>query len=105
MREALGHHADYCVCLVVECDLLTNDRRIAAESLLPKPVADESHWGSTRLVVFVTEIAAQQRGSAHHLEISGTDHSRIEGFRLIGTCHVHCPAAERRYRFRDLIPI
>src|SRR5688572_23656167 len=103
MRKAFRHDTDHDVSLVVEQDLFADDVWIAAEALLPKAVAEQSHRCGAGLIVCFGEIASEQRSRAHDGEISGADESRVEVFRLVGSGEVHGEAAKRRHGFEDLV--
>ena len=105
MRETLGQHTDHGVRFVVEHDVLADNIWIGAEALLPRSVTYQRDWSCSRLVVLCGEIAAHERARAHHFEVIGRNHSRVDVLRFVAAGYVHEPAAERRHRFKRLVAL
>src|ERR1051326_3671449 len=103
MRKTLRHHADHGERFVVESDLFADDVWIAGEALLPEAVAEDGDGRGAGSIVFVGEVAAEERRRAHHFEVTGAAHARVEIFRFARAGEIHGPAAKGRHRLERLI--
>src|SRR5262249_9335431 len=56
-----GHYADHRVFNPAERNWLAHNRRIAVESLLPEPIADDGDPRRVGMVIRISEVTAQQR--------------------------------------------
>src|SRR5207302_11040382 len=66
--EAAGHRTDDGIRVTIENDLLADDRAIAAEAPLPKPVAEDGHFPAVICVVGWVKIAAHRSRNAEYAE-------------------------------------
>ena len=102
--EIARHHADHRIAVVVEGDLSSDDRRIAAEAAPPQGIAENGHVRPVEAILGRLKIPSQHRSHAQHPEVTRADALPVELFRLAGAGRCRPPGLENGDRIERAVP-
>src|SRR5438128_10071509 len=102
--ERAWHHADDSIEVVVERNLATQDRAVAAEATPPQCITEDHYVGAAELIVGWLEVFTQRRRNAQRAEIAGAHTLAIQTFRLGRAGHGWLPWLHDGDRIEGMAP-